>query len=391
MTAFLQMSLAGGGMVMTTALLRLVFRDRLPRAAYLCLWGAALVRLLSPVMFASPCSIFALLNRSGGLTAPVDAVSPAAANLAGAETGWVLWAAWLSGALVCAVWLIGREIHARRALRDAQPVDNETARAILTQFGIRRRVRIRTHMRVRSPMTYGVLRPVVMLPMTGMQDDALRFALLHELCHIKRLDCLWKTLAALAACAHWFNPCVWLLSVLLSRDLEIACDRQVLRCCPGDRRAAYAHALLDFAERNLSFSPLASHFSKNPLEERILCMMNCRKSSIAGITLATALVLGTTSAFAASVNTTPAKSGSVFVASSADDAMKYNVETEAVDGEVSYSYTVTVEGEDVDNPTTYSLDDANRTVLPDGTVQYTLENGIVITLVTEGVALAETN
>ena len=144
MTAFLQMSLAGGGMVMTTALLRLVFRDRLPRAAYLCLWGAALVRLLSPVMFASPCSIFALLNRSGGLTAPVDAVSPAAANLAGAETGWVLWAAWLSGALVCAVWLIGREIHAHRALRDAQPVDNETARAILTQFGIRRRVRIRT-------------------------------------------------------------------------------------------------------------------------------------------------------------------------------------------------------------------------------------------------------
>ena len=95
-------------------------------------------------------------------------------------------------------------------------------------------------------------------------------------------------------------------------------------------------------------------------------MMNCRKSSIAGITLATALVLGTTSAFATSVDTIP-------------------VETEAVDGEVSYSYTVTVEGEDVDNPTTYSLDDANRTV------QYTLENGIVITLVTEGAALAETN
>lgn len=83
-------------------------------------------------MFASPCSIFALLNRSGGLTAPVAAVSPAAANLARAETGWVLWAVWLFGALVCAVWLIGREIHARRALRDAQPMDNETARAILT-------------------------------------------------------------------------------------------------------------------------------------------------------------------------------------------------------------------------------------------------------------------
>ena len=101
-------------------------------------------------------------------------------------------------------------------------------------------------------------------------------------------------------------------------------------------------------------------------------MMNCRKSSIAGITLATALVLGTTSAFAASVDT-------------------IHVETEAVDSEVSYSYTVTVEGEDVDNPTTYSLDDANRTVLPDGTVEYTLENGIVITLVTKGAALAETN
>lgn len=83
------------------------------------------------------------------------------------------------------------------------------------------------------------------------------------------------------------------------------------------------------------------------------------------------MVLGTTSAFAASVDTIP-------------------VETEAVDGDVSYTVTV-VDDKDVDKLMTYSLDDANRTVLPDGTVQYTLENGIVITLVTEGVALAETN
>ena len=115
-------------------------------------------------------------------------------------------------------------------------------------------------------------------------------------------------------------------------------------------------------------------------------MMNCRKSSIAGITLATALVLGTTSAFAASVDTIHVETEAV---DSSVDTI--HVETEAVDSEVSYSYTVTVEGEDVDNPTTYSLDDANRTVLPDGTVEYTLENGIVITLVTKGAALAETN
>lgn len=293
---FLQMSLAGSGMVLTTALLRRILGNRLPRAAYLLLWGCTMIRMLVPNAFASPWSIFGSLPAPEPsvilMTGAVPSASPTASS--------VFPVIWLCGMLLCTLRFLFREIRARNALRHAQPVDSPMAHMLLTQSGIRRRVRIRTHKNVRSPLTYGVLRPVIVLPEVEMADASLRFALLHELCHIKRCDCLWKHLAALTACIHWFNPCAWLLLTLLDRDLEISCDMQVLRRCTGDHRAEYAHILLDFAAQALSSAPLANHLSQTPLEERIQMMMTTRKTSIAGIALATALVLGTTSAFAAS-------------------------------------------------------------------------------------------
>lgn len=76
----------------------------------------------------------------------------------------------------------------------------------------------------------GVLRPVIVLPEAEMADASLRFALLHELCHIRRCDCLWKHLAALAALLHWFNPvhgCCSRCSTVIWRFPAIC------RCCAG--------------------------------------------------------------------------------------------------------------------------------------------------------------
>ena len=241
------------------------------------------------------------------------------------------------------------------------------AHMLLTQSGIRRRVRIRTHKNVRSPLTYGVLRPVIVLPEAEMADASLRFALLHELCHIRRCDCLWKHLAALAACIHWFNPCAWLLLTLLDRDLEISCDMQVLRRCTGDHRAEYAHILLDFAAQALSSAPLANHLSQTPLEERIQMMMTTRKTSIAGIALATALVLGTTSAFAASkdaVAPKPEQGLSVTTESGAN--VNTGAETAVTESTISVAYN---DGQEI------RLSPADGVLQEDGSYLYTLPDG----------------
>lgn len=360
---FLQMSLAGSGMILTTALLRRILGNRLPRAAYLLLWGCTMIRMLVPNAFASPWSIFGSLPAPEPsvilMTGAVPSASPSAAS--------VFPAVWLCGMLLCTLRFLFREIHARNALRHAHPVDSPMAHMLLTQSGIRRRVRIRTHKNVRSPLTYGVLRPVIVLPEAEMADASLRFALLHELCHIRRCDCLWKHLAALAACIHWFNPCAWLLLTLLDRDLEISCDMQVLRRCTGDHRAEYAHILLDFAAQALSSAPLANHLSQTPLEERIQMMMTTRKTSIAGIALATALVLGTTSAFAASkdaVAPKPEQGLSVTTESGAN--VNTGAETAVTESTISVAYN---DGQEI------RLSPADGVLQEDGSYLYTLPDG----------------
>jgi beta-lactamase regulating signal transducer with metallopeptidase domain len=106
------------------------------------------------------------------------------------------------------------------------------------------------------PVTWGVLRPRILLP-AGAEEwpaERLRSVLLHELAHVRRGD--WAVLlAAGAACAlYWFNPLVWAAAARLRAESEHACDDQVLRA--GARPSDYAGHLLEVA-RTLRGPPAA--------------------------------------------------------------------------------------------------------------------------------------
>ena len=100
--------------------------------------------------------------------------------------------------------------------------------------------------RISSPLTFGVLRPVILVPKkTDWTDEtALRYVLEHEFVHIQRFDVLSKLLLIAAVCVHRFNPLGWVMYVLANRDLELSCDETVLRRFGGDIRAAYARVLI---------------------------------------------------------------------------------------------------------------------------------------------------
>ena len=93
-------------------------------------------------------------------------------------------------------------------------------------------------------MTWGVLRPVILLPADAgdWPEERLTTALLHELAHVRRWDFLTQ-LAARAACAiYWFNPLAWLALARVRREQEQAADDVALGC--GLDRYAYAGHLL---------------------------------------------------------------------------------------------------------------------------------------------------
>ena len=172
--------------------------------------------------------------------------------------------------------------------------------------------------RISSPLTFGVLRPVILVPKkTDWTDEtALRYVLEHEFVHIQRFDVLSKLLLIAAVCVHWFNPLVWVMYVLANRDLELSCDETVLRRFGGDVRAAYARVLIRMEAARGGFAPLCNHFGKNAIEERITAIMKTKRITIVSLGLAALLVAGTVTVFATSAqggtSGTPAKTAGAF-------------------------------------------------------------------------------
>jgi len=111
---------------------------------------------------------------------------------------------------------------------------------------------------IQSPFVMGVIRPKIYLP-CGLGEKEQEYIILHERHHIKRLDHIFKVLAFLALCMHWFNPLVWLAFVLAGKDMEMSCDEAVIRKIGEGVRADYSASLLALAtgHRMIAGTPLA--------------------------------------------------------------------------------------------------------------------------------------
>src|SRR6185436_12071940 len=76
-------------------------------------------------------------------------------------------------------------------------------------------------------------------------NEALAWALRHELVHLERGDALMATLQSLVLALLWFHPAAWWLSAEIGRLRELSCDQVVVR--GSGRRRSYALALLGYA------------------------------------------------------------------------------------------------------------------------------------------------
>jgi len=100
---------------------------------------------------------------------------------------------------------------------------------------------------VTSPLTWGLWRPVVVLPSSARSWSTARrrLALAHEEAHVRRRD--WAVhLAAWVVCTvFWFHPLVWWARRAMAREAEHAADDAVL--AEGVRPSDYAELLLSLS------------------------------------------------------------------------------------------------------------------------------------------------
>ncbi|MFN2398476.1 MAG: M56 family metallopeptidase, partial [Gemmatimonadaceae bacterium] len=172
---------------------------------------------------------------------------------------------WIVGALVLTGRDIGRYVRARRLIARSRMVEDANVLRLATDlrnsFRVHERVVLVESDEVLGPATFGIIRPVVLLPAgaAAWPLDSLYTVLAHELAHVARQDCLTDAIALAARNVHWFNPMVWIAVKRMRLERERACDDRVLEV--GVRPEPYATLLIDVARAALR-EPIAHRLSR---------------------------------------------------------------------------------------------------------------------------------
>ncbi|MDA7866071.1 M56 family metallopeptidase [Akkermansiaceae bacterium] len=190
---------------------------------------------------------------------------------ASSPSPWVFPAIWTVGFLFFGLRGLIDVLSMQRWNRESRLANDLPAfQETLAELGISRRVDLRIHPRLTSPVVSGLIRPRIYLPesSTDWSPQTLKMALLHELGHVQRRDLWMATLAHIVCVLHWFNPAVWWLRRTFLSQCEYACDAHLVE--KGTDPRIYANALCDVAQ-SASAPPLSLAMAGHvPLRERII-------------------------------------------------------------------------------------------------------------------------
>ena len=279
----LNLSISASWLVLAVLVLRLVSK-RSPKWMNVLLWGIVALRLMLPFSIESALSLIPSAETvnpavvqfdpaptiTSGVKIIDNAVNPslsehfAAAPLASVNPlyVWTEIAGW--------VWLIG--------------LGAMLLYAFVSYLRLRRRVSVSLPIQdniylcdaISSPFILGVVKPRIYLP-SGLDEVQRQNVLSHERAHLTRRDHWWKPLGFALLAVYWFNPMLWLAYALLCRDIELACDEQVIRTMDESAVKTYSTVLLacSMPRKAVITCPLA--FGEVGVKERVRNALHYKK------------------------------------------------------------------------------------------------------------------
>ena len=331
----LTMSISGGAIILAVLLVRFFAKGRIPRRLILFLWGIAIIRLLIPFTIPFEYSIYSIALQESNVSQTAVLKSEETvhfaefissqgdedltANSIGKTTvqneqpvqlafgrtaiNWKFAVYFGVGTLLLLGYITFSIVWRKRFSEACKDVAKYDFIRVWEKYcGVRRGVRIRLSGKVKSPLTYGILRPVILLPeeIDWKDRNTLQYVFLHEFMHIKHYDSLKKMLLFGVLCIHWFNPLVWAMFFAVNRDIELACDEAVIKHMGSGSRKAYACALLKMEESRQSYTVYTNAFGKNAVEERVKTIIKGTKCSAAVILASLLIISAVVTVFATS-------------------------------------------------------------------------------------------
>ena len=316
--SLLQMSFSGAVFITAVVMIRAAAINKLPKKTFLVLWELVMMRLLIPFSIPSVFSVYTLVTHGlssaalpevttdynmpvvEGVFAATGGMEQPPADILSSVSLWFI--VWCAGMIPAALFFVISYLRCLMEFRTALPVRSHYVEKWLEQQTLKRPVLVRQSDRISTPLTYGIFRPVILMPKKTdwKNEKQLQYILTHEYVHIYRYDTVTKLLAACALCVHWFNPFVWVMYRLFNRDIELACDESVIRQFGEKSKSAYSLMLVNMEAAKSGLLPFCNNFSKNAVEERITAIMKMKKTSLFAICIAAMLIVGVTTTFATS-------------------------------------------------------------------------------------------
>ncbi len=155
-----------------------------------------------------------------------------------------------------------------------------TLQKLKKEMGISDQVDVKVCSCITSSMLIGFFKHVILLPATQITSNDLTLILRHELVHLKRKDLWFKLLVLVSIGLHWFNPVVYIMAMVISRQCEISCDEAVLEGASFRQRKQYGETIINASRSEAKLKTVLStnfYGGKRSMKNRIISIMDSKK------------------------------------------------------------------------------------------------------------------
>ena len=197
---------------------------------------------------------------------------------------------WVLGMVILVGWIIYSNIQIRQIKKTASFIKDHKINELLEEckeiVGVKRGILLQESSKINSPLTLGLLKPYILLPLNTCKDFSLhelKYVFLHELSHQKSKDVLINYIMWILQTIYWFNPFVWYALKRMRVDRELACDASVLNLIDERAYIEYGQTIIHFAsgKYNHAYQQFVPGMggTKKQMKQRILSIAKYTRDS----------------------------------------------------------------------------------------------------------------
>ena len=182
-------------------------------------------------------------------------------------------------ALFILSYVLYKYVKFNKIMKHSKIIHDDKCLEYINSFKLKRIVSIYINNNLKTPVTYGLLKPKIILQSYILEDEELlKYVMMHELTHIKKFHILFNHIVNFVACVFWCNPLLIISLKYLEQDIEIYTDKEVISRL-GDTietRKDYCKSMFQLMSNSVKRDEVS--LKLNPNLERMIIMKNYKKT-----------------------------------------------------------------------------------------------------------------